>query len=70
PEPASAPLTGEIDDGAGFAPLAPVAAKVEDAARDPGDEDPVDRLRGLIGERKDEAVEILRSWLDDPEEVS
>ena len=31
------------------------------------DEDPVDRLRALIGERKTETVEILRSWLDDKE---
>ncbi|MGH1463876.1 MAG: flagellar basal-body MS-ring/collar protein FliF [Cognatishimia sp.] len=26
---------------------------------------PVDRLRGLIGERQDETIEILRSWMED-----
>jgi len=31
-------------------------------------DDPVERLRGLIGERQDETVEILRSWLEDKEE--
>jgi flagellar M-ring protein FliF len=31
-------------------------------------EDPVERLRALIGERQDETVEILRSWLEDKEE--
>ena len=30
--------------------------------------DPVDRLRNLIGERQEETVEILRSWLEDREE--
>lgn len=34
-----------------------------------GSEDPVDRLRSLIEERKTETVEILRSWLDDKEEA-
>ena len=31
-------------------------------------EDPVDRLRTMIGERQEETVEILRSWLEDKEE--
>ena len=35
----------------------------------PAEEDPVDRLRNLIEERKAETVEILRSWLDDKEEA-
>lgn len=30
--------------------------------------DPVDRLRSIIGERQEETVEILRSWLEDKEE--
>lgn len=30
--------------------------------------DPVERLRSMIGERQDETVEILRSWLEDKEE--
>ncbi|MEC7964071.1 MAG: flagellar M-ring protein FliF, partial [Pseudomonadota bacterium] len=31
--------------------------------------DAADRLRGLINDRKDETVEILRNWLDDREEA-
>ncbi len=31
-------------------------------------DDPVDRLRALIGDRQDETVEILRSWLEGEEE--
>ena len=30
--------------------------------------DPVDRLRNMIGERQEETVEILRSWLEESEE--
>lgn len=30
--------------------------------------DPVDRLRAMIGDRQEETVEILRSWLEDTEE--
>jgi len=30
--------------------------------------DPVDRLRTMIGERQEETVEILRTWLEDSEE--
>lgn len=29
---------------------------------------PVDRLRGLIADRQDETVEVLRSWMEDKEE--
>ncbi|EPX82815.1 flagellar M-ring protein FliF [Salipiger mucosus DSM 16094] len=35
----------------------------------PTEQDPVDRLRGLIEERRTETVEILRSWLDETEEA-
>ncbi|MEL6619122.1 MAG: flagellar basal-body MS-ring/collar protein FliF [Pseudomonadota bacterium] len=31
-------------------------------------DDPVDRLRAMIGERQEETVEILRSWLEEGEE--
>ncbi|WP_281981081.1 flagellar basal-body MS-ring/collar protein FliF [Thalassorhabdomicrobium marinisediminis] len=30
-------------------------------------EDPVERLRGLIDDRRDEAIQVLQSWIDDPE---
>nr|WP_152463532.1 flagellar basal-body MS-ring/collar protein FliF [Roseivivax sp. THAF30] len=64
------PVDGEIDMGDGFQPMsgsglgAKGFAGLEDLSR----EDPVDRLRGMIEDRKEEAVEILRSWLDEPEE--
>ena len=32
-------------------------------------EDPVDRLRSMIGDRQEETVEILRSWLEEKEET-
>ncbi len=79
PEPAAtpAPLTGEIDEGefdaSGLslvsgeesAPAAPAPAL--GPAR-PRAEDPVARLRALIGERQEETVEILRTWLEGEEE--
>jgi flagellar M-ring protein FliF len=34
----------------------------------PVSSDPVDRLRAMIGERQEETVEILRSWLEEKEE--
>lgn len=35
-----------------------------------GRDDPVDRLRRLIEEREEETVEILRSWMEEEEELS
>ncbi|SFD69161.1 flagellar basal-body MS-ring/collar protein FliF [Roseivivax sediminis] len=64
-------LSGEVDDGDGFANLPMLSGGGDgsfDMASDTS-EDPVERLRGLIDERRDEAVQILRSWLDTPEEV-
>ncbi|MBU2959705.1 flagellar M-ring protein FliF [Citreicella sp. C3M06] len=69
-------LDGEISSGDDdFAPLATVS-KAEGFGGmgvvdfdSPAEEDPVDRLRNLIEERKTETVEILRSWLDEKEEV-
>ncbi len=37
---------------------------------DDEDADPVERLRNLIGERQEESVEILRSWLEDRGETA
>jgi flagellar M-ring protein FliF len=55
-------LDGEIDSVRAFngtdGAIATVAPPV----------DPAQRLRGLVDERREEAVEILRSWLDEPEE--
>lgn len=74
-------LTGEIDDGPGPMPGAPMLGEGEgpaglpDAALGeaiPSDlaqqADPVERLRSLIDERKDETLEVLRSWMEDKEE--
>ena len=33
-----------------------------------GGENPVDRLREMIGERQEETVQILRGWLEENEE--
>ena len=30
--------------------------------------DPVERLRRMIADRQEETVEILRGWMEDPEE--
>lgn len=54
-------LDGEIDDGAGGF----LAFDPETPAPEAPPADPVERLRGLIGERQEETVEILRGWLDD-----
>ena len=63
-------LTGEIDaPGAAFpqATQAPTQASVVPALTN-DQENPVDRLRAMIGERQEETVEILRSWLEESEE--
>ena len=55
-------LGGEINlnDDPGMLPSIPMMGGESD--------DPVDRLRTMIGERQEETVEILRSWLEDKEE--
>ena len=75
-ETAPAPLTGEIDEGEFDASgLSLVSgedpAKTKAPARvasAPRPEDPVARLRAMIGERQEETVEILRNWLEGEEE--
>jgi len=67
-------LTGEIDDEARDPDsMALIAASDVDGRSTLPDlrqsgEDPVDRLRSLIGERQEETVEILRNWLEGEEE--
>ena len=77
---AGAALTGEIDNGeVDPSDLALVSGPgagengtpaTSDSLSIPTHEeaDPVERLRGLISERRDETVEILRSWLEGEEE--
>lgn len=67
---------GEIDTGqdARFQPASnlPIAGQTHPgtavAALEGATENPVDRLRALIGERQEETVEILRGWLEESEE--
>lgn len=54
------PVISDFGDGSGDLPGLNMASGMSD--------DPVDRLRSMIGERQDETVEILRSWLEDKEE--
>jgi flagellar M-ring protein FliF len=54
-------LTGEIDDDSPASdPVAP--------ERDTGAPDPIERMRQLIADRQDETLEILRHWMEEPEE--
>ena len=55
-------LTGVIDEGG--SPSGSLS--ISDAASGPSD--PVERMRALIAERQDETLEILRSWMEEPEE--
>lgn len=69
-------LTGEIETDNFELPDLPMISGFGDDAGglpdlnigSPMTDDPVERLRSMIGERQDETVEILRSWLEDKEE--
>ncbi len=73
PESEDAPfLVGEIAtaDGVEFAQIPSQAKQAEvPALGSPAGTDPVDRLRAMIGEKQEETVEILRSWLEEGEEA-
>ncbi len=70
------PLTGEITDNSFDAGNIPVISDTQigadglPAIAGAGGQDPVERLRSLIGERQEETVEILRSWLEGEEETA
>ena len=76
PLPIELSLSGELDsdkydlpDLAGDLPIAEDMGSLPDIPMiGTGSIDPVDRLRTMIGERQEETVEILRSWLEDKEE--
>ncbi len=69
-------LTGEVDNDDFELPDLPMISGFGDDSDglpdlnigSPMTDDPVERLRSMIGERQDETVEILRSWLEDKEE--
>ncbi|MFX0542044.1 flagellar basal-body MS-ring/collar protein FliF [Roseovarius sp. S4756] len=69
-EPAARPaLTGEIDTSdMDEASLPVVSGRSAIAASREAGEDPVAKLRGMITERQEETVEILRNWLEGEEE--
>lgn len=72
--PEGSPLSGEIADDDFSLPDLPIVSGFDTDGL-PGfgqDEsaDPVDRLKSLIGERRDETVEILRGWLEDRGETA
>lgn len=56
-------LDGEIADGPGPVDFARIARPVPDGEEGAA-EDPVARLRRMIGERQTESIEILRNWMD------
>lgn len=74
------PLTGEITDNSFDAGNIPVISSAQSVGEGHGDvlpaiagasgQDPVERLRGLIGERQEETIEILRGWLEGEEETA
>ncbi|WP_202075748.1 flagellar basal-body MS-ring/collar protein FliF [Pseudooceanicola pacificus] len=71
-EAAGEALTGEIDDGAFELPDLQIVSGFDGAGMaamgEGGDTDPVQRLRELIADRREETLEILRFWLEDREE--
>lgn len=70
----AAPLTGEIDerefDASGLSLVSQDdrPGHRQNEVADQSEQDPVVRLRNLIGQRQEESVEILRSWLEGEEE--
>nr|WP_275411545.1 flagellar basal-body MS-ring/collar protein FliF [Shimia biformata] len=67
PDPSPPALNGEIEDPITPMPE-PVPPTLAVAHPDSMQTDPVERLRAMIGERQEETVEILRSWLEDERE--
>lgn len=73
PAPVSTALEGELDPDDGFDNLPMLTDQPDFGGMGmvdfdaPPVEDPVERLRALIADRKSETVEILRSWLDEKE---
>jgi flagellar M-ring protein FliF len=61
-------LDGEIQDGGGFGGMGDMGGMGGLPALGGGGENPVDRLREMIGERQEETVQILRGWLEENEE--
>ena len=72
------PAPADLDNGLGAMggfpePAMPLAASplaqapMFDGNVSDMDEDPVERLRNLIEDRRDEAIQVLQSWIDEPD---
>lgn len=67
-----ASLDGEISGAEPFFPTSAVALQQDPSLKRgqlEGPQDPVERLKSLIDERQEETVEVLKSWIETPEEV-
>ena len=62
---ANAGASSAVIDGVATPAVAPPVASP--TAGSGTAEDPVERLRGLIDDRRDEAIQVLQSWIDEPE---
>ena len=63
-----APPPVDFDNLPNFPQMALPGLDSNFGADDPGDADPVTRLKRLIEEREEETVDILRRWMDEDEE--
>lgn len=50
-----------------ISPVQPLAPSQNSSDNTALSDDPVDRLRGLIEDRRDEAIQVLQGWIDEPE---
>ena len=71
--PASAALTGEIDERSSFPAGLETVPNTQGGALGIENQatlavDPVERLRSMIADRQDETVDILKTWIDGDEE--
>lgn len=57
-------LTGEIADGFGLPNMPLVGDDLGHGGFPAVEDDPVNRLRRLIGERREESLEIIRQWME------
>jgi len=58
--------SGAVIDGVATAATPPTRIDSDSGTNATASDDPVDRLRGLIEDRRDEAIQVLQSWIDEP----
>lgn len=67
---AAAPMiagtNGTVIDGTASPALAPPTSTPSENGVEGSEDDPVQRLRGLIDDRREEAIQVLQSWIDEP----